>query len=111
MSPLLIDSPTWVVSSVPVPSSKITWSGLALISQSEFPIFSIVTVISTISDYHKLAEELKIYRGSTSMKFRKYMSAKAFSVTAYYDSVVSSWLNNQLNIKFPEKKTVHGKLI
>ena len=39
------------------------------------------------------------------------MSAKAFGLTAYYDSVVSNWLNNQLNIKFPEKKTVHGKLI
>ena len=39
------------------------------------------------------------------------MSAKAFSLTAYYDSVVSNWLNNQLNIKFPQKETVHGKLI
>ena len=39
------------------------------------------------------------------------MSAKAFSVTAYYDSVVSNWLNNQLNIKFPEKETIHGKLV
>ena len=39
------------------------------------------------------------------------MSAKAFNLTAYYDSVVSNWLNNQLGIKFPEKKTIHGKLI
>ena len=39
------------------------------------------------------------------------MSAKAFGLTAYYDSVVSNWFNNQLNIKFPEKKTVHGKLL
>ena len=39
------------------------------------------------------------------------MSAKAFSLTAYYDSVISNWLNNQLDIKFPEKKTIHGKLI
>ena len=39
------------------------------------------------------------------------MSAKAFGLTAYYDSVVSNWLNNELNIKFPEKKTVYGKLI
>jgi len=39
------------------------------------------------------------------------MSAKAFSLTAYYDSVISNWLNNLLNIKFPEKKTIHGKLI
>ena len=73
--------------------------------------FNDVTVISNIDDYLHLAKELKINKGSTSIKFRKYMSAKAFSVTAYYDSVVSNWLNNQLNIKFPVKKTVHGKLI
>ena len=73
--------------------------------------FNDVTVISNVDDYLQLAKELKINKGSTSIKFRKYMSAKAFSVTAYYDSVVSNWLNNQLNIKFPRKKTVHGKLI
>ena len=39
------------------------------------------------------------------------MSAKAFSLTAYYDSVVSNWLNDKFNIKFPEKKTIHGKLV
>jgi len=73
--------------------------------------FNDVTVVSNIDDYFQLAKELKINKGSTSIKFRKYMSAKAFGVTAYYDSVVSNWLNNQLNIKFPGKKTVHGKLI
>ena len=73
--------------------------------------FNDVAIVSNIDDYFQLAKELKINKGSTSIKFRKYMSAKAFGVTAYYDSVVSSWLNNQLNIKFPEKKTVHGKLI
>ncbi|SVB11109.1 uncharacterized protein METZ01_LOCUS163963 [marine metagenome] len=73
--------------------------------------FNDVAVISNINDYFHLVKELKINKGSTSIKFRKFMSAKAFGLTAYYDSVVSNWLNNQLNIKFPEKKTVHGKLI
>ena len=73
--------------------------------------FNDVTVVSNIDDYFQLSKELEINKGSTSIKFRKYMSAKAFGVTAYYDSVVSNWLNNQLNIKFPGKKTVHGKLI
>ena len=73
--------------------------------------FNDVTVISNINDYTLLAKELKINHGSTSIKFRKFMSAKAFSLTAYYDSIISNWLNNQLGIKFPEKKTVHGKLI
>ena len=73
--------------------------------------FNDVTVISSIDDYKMLVKELKSNKGSTSIKFRKIMSAKAFSFTAYYDSVVSNWLNNQLNIKFPEKETIHGKLI
>jgi len=73
--------------------------------------FNDVTIISNISDYDKLAKELKINKGSTSIKFRKFMSAKAFGLTAYYDSTISNWLNNQFNIKFPERKTIHGKLI
>ena len=73
--------------------------------------FNDVIVISNINDYSQLVKELKINKGSTSIKFRKFMSAKAFGLTAYYDSVVSNWFNNQLNIKFPEKKTVYGKLI
>ena len=73
--------------------------------------FNDVTVISNIDDYSKLVKELKINKGSTSIKFRKFMSAQAFGLTAYYDSVISNWLNNQLDIKFPEKKTIHGKLI
>ena len=70
-----------------------------------------VTVISDTSDYFQLSKELKKYRGSTSIKFRKYMSSKAFNLTAYYDSVIAKWLNEQLNIQFPNKKTIHGKLI
>ncbi len=73
--------------------------------------FNDVTVISNITDYSLLAKELRINKGATSINFRKFMSAKAFSLTAYYDSIVSNWLNNQLNIKFPEKKTIHGKLM
>ena len=73
--------------------------------------FNDVTVISNIKDYSYLEKELKKNVGFTSIKFRKFMSAKAFSLTAYYDSVVSNWLNNNLNIKFPEHETIHGKLL
>ena len=73
--------------------------------------FNDVTVISNINDYSELSKELKINKGGTSFKFRKSMSAKAFSLTAYYDSVVAKYFNDQCNIKFPYKKTIHGKLI
>ena len=39
------------------------------------------------------------------------MGAKAFSLTAYYDSVISNWINDRLGIKFSEKKTIHGRII
>ena len=39
------------------------------------------------------------------------MSSKAFALTAYYDSVLSNFLNKELNIKFPYIKTMHGRLI
>ena len=71
--------------------------------------FNDVTVISNINDYSQLVKELKNNEGSTSLKFRKFMSGKAFSLTAYNDSVISNWMNSQLNIKFPEHKTIHGK--
>lgn len=72
--------------------------------------FNDVVVISNINDYKKLSKELTVNRGATSIQFRKLMSSKAFGLTAYYDSIISNWLNSELKIKFPEKKTIHGKL-
>ena len=66
--------------------------------------FNDVAVISDFTDYYRLKKELIIHKGSTSIEFRKIMAVKAFNLTAYYDSVISNWLNNQFNIKFPEKK-------
>ena len=73
--------------------------------------FNDVAVISDTDDYSLLAKEILANKGATSIKFRKLMSARAFSLTAYYDSVISNWLNSKLNIKFSKKKTIHGKLI
>ena len=73
--------------------------------------FSDIAVVSNINDYSLLSKELKKNRGSTSLNFRKVMSAKAFDLTAYYDSTIASWLNNELKIKYSDKKTIHGKLI
>ena len=70
-----------------------------------------VAIISDITDYRKLIHELKNNNGSTSIKFRRLMSAKAFALTSQYDSVISSWLNKKLNIKFPKIKTIQGRLL
>ena len=73
--------------------------------------FQDVAVITNINDYFEFANEIKKNRGSTSLKFRKVMSAKGFGLTAHYDSIISNWLNNHMNIKFPEKYTISGKLL
>tara|TARA_Y100000590_G_scaffold327907_1_gene372272 strand:- start:8620 stop:10161 length:1542 start_codon:yes stop_codon:yes gene_type:complete len=73
--------------------------------------FNDVTIISNINDYSHLVKELKKNKGSTTSEFREHMSAKAFSSTAYYDSIISNWLNDKLNIKYPEKKVIYGKLV
>jgi len=72
--------------------------------------FNDVTVISSINDYYKVVNELETNNGCTSLGFRQQMAAKAFSLTAYYDSVISNWFNDKLKIKFPEKKTIYGEL-
>ena len=72
--------------------------------------FNDVTSICNISDYLQFVSELKKYKGSTSIKFRKFMASKTFNLTAYYDSIVANWFNDQLNIKFPDRKTIYGKL-
>ena len=43
------------------------------------------------------------------MKFRERMAAKAFNLVAYYDSLISGWFDEKLNISFPEYKTFFGR--
>ena len=70
-----------------------------------------VTVITDIEDYPELIKELNRYKGKTTLDFRKKMASKAFSLTAYYDAIVSEWFHRDIGIKFPERKTFFGKKI
>ena len=69
-----------------------------------------VTVITSSDYYDDLINELKKNKGSTSLKFRKKMSQNAFLETAYYDSVISKYLNKSSNVNFPQKKIIIGNL-
>ncbi|RPH01385.1 MAG: bifunctional phosphoribosylaminoimidazolecarboxamide formyltransferase/IMP cyclohydrolase PurH [Candidatus Pelagibacter sp. TMED153] len=68
-----------------------------------------VTVITDKNDYKGLINEIKKNNGKTTLKFREIMSSKAFGSTAYYDSMVSNWFNQNLKIKFPERKIISGR--
>ena len=70
-----------------------------------------VTVITSNKQYLDLINELKINKGTTSLKFRKRMSQIAFAETAYYDSIISNYFNKISNTHFPQKKIIYGNLI
>ena len=63
-----------------------------------------VVVITSTDQYSELINQLKVYKGSTSLIFRKKMSQLAFNQTAYYDAVISNYFNKISNINFPKKK-------
>ena len=71
--------------------------------------FKYVSIVTEHKDYNLLISEMRKYDGETSLEFREKMASKAFSLTAYYDSIISNWLNKKLSIKFPDTKTFHGR--
>ena len=70
-----------------------------------------VTVVTSPGQYKDLINEIEKNKGSTSIDFRIKMSLEAFSETAYYDAVISNYLNNKNNNGFPKKKIIYGNLI
>jgi len=70
-----------------------------------------VAVITSSNQYEALITELEYNKGSTSIEFREKMSLEAFSETAYYDAVISSFFNKIKKINFPKKKVFYGNLI
>ncbi len=73
--------------------------------------FEDVTVITSSNQYGELIQELKKYKGSTSLNFREELSRIAFTETAYYDSVISNYFNKKTNTVFPKKKVFHANLV
>ena len=70
-----------------------------------------VTVITALNQYEELIEELKKNKGSTSLEFREKLSRIAFTETAYYDSVISDYMNKKNDVIFPKKKIFHTNLV
>jgi phosphoribosylaminoimidazolecarboxamide formyltransferase / IMP cyclohydrolase len=71
--------------------------------------FKNVLIVTNKNDYLDLINEIERNKGKTSLKFREYMSSKAFGLTAYYDAMIANWFNQKLKIKFPERKTIFGR--
>jgi len=50
-----------------------------------------VAIVTDPEDYAALLNELKTLGGSTSLELRKRLAAKAYALTAAYDSTISQW--------------------
>ena len=72
--------------------------------------FKNVLIITQKTDYKNLINELNKNKGYINQSFRELMASKAFSLTSYYDSMISHWFNNKTKVKFPERKTFFGKI-
>ncbi len=71
--------------------------------------FKNVLIITNKNDYGSLSKEIIKNNGFTTLEYREQMASKAFGLTAYYDSLISSWFNRKLKIQFPERVTIFGK--
>jgi phosphoribosylaminoimidazolecarboxamide formyltransferase/IMP cyclohydrolase len=70
-----------------------------------------VTIVTDPADYDELIAELERNDGATSLEFRKRMAAKAFALTAAYDSMISQWFAfGDQQQRFPESWTFSSKL-
>ncbi len=59
-----------------------------------------VTIVVDPQDYKDVIQRLQ--DGTLDEAYRRQLAAKAFSLTAYYDGIISSYFNAQLGNKFPE---------
>jgi phosphoribosylaminoimidazolecarboxamide formyltransferase/IMP cyclohydrolase len=57
------------------------------------------------ADYNEVLGQLQ-KSGETTLETRKKLATKAFSHTAYYDSLISNYLNEQNNITVPSQLTL-----
>lgn len=60
--------------------------------------YSDVTVISSPSDYPALLKELAENNGKTSLKFRESLLLKAFQRTSSYDTSITNYFLNHMNV-------------
>lgn len=61
-----------------------------------------VCIIVDNTDFDLLIEEIES-TGSVSLATREVLAAKAFSHTAYYDGLISTWFNLKTGRKFPNE--------
>ncbi len=70
-----------------------------------------VTVIVDVADYDDVLADLKKNKGATSYELRQQLAATAYARTAAYDTAISTWFANDLEIKAPRRQSFSGTLV
>ncbi len=58
--------------------------------------FENVVVVTNPADYARVLADMQVNNGAVSYELRKALAAEAFSLTARYDSTISTWLTGQV---------------
>jgi phosphoribosylaminoimidazolecarboxamide formyltransferase/IMP cyclohydrolase len=69
-----------------------------------------VTIVTDPADYPKLIDTLTANDGSTPYRFRQELAAKAYARTAAYDSAISGWFADALELEAPTWRAFGGQL-
>ncbi|TWF46598.1 bifunctional phosphoribosylaminoimidazolecarboxamide formyltransferase/IMP cyclohydrolase [Neorhizobium alkalisoli] len=69
-----------------------------------------VAIVTDPSDYAELVAALDTNNGETEYAFRQKLAAKAYARTAAYDTAISNWFAEALNIATPQYRTIGGIL-
>ncbi|WP_313606352.1 bifunctional phosphoribosylaminoimidazolecarboxamide formyltransferase/IMP cyclohydrolase [Rhizobium sp.] len=69
-----------------------------------------VAIVTDPADYVSLIEALKTNGGETEYAFRQKLAAKAYARTAAYDTAISNWFAEALEIETPAYRTIGGVL-
>ncbi len=69
-----------------------------------------VAIVTDPADYAPLVEALKVNGGETEYAFRQKLAAKAYARTAAYDTAISNWFAEALEIETPAYRTIGGVL-
>lgn len=69
-----------------------------------------VAIVTDPSDYAGVIEALNANDGQTPYAFRQKLAAKAYARTAAYDTAISNWFAEALDIATPQYRTIGGIL-
>jgi phosphoribosylaminoimidazolecarboxamide formyltransferase/IMP cyclohydrolase len=69
-----------------------------------------VAIVTDPSDYAELIAALDANNGETEYAFRQKLAAKAYARTAAYDTAISNWFAEALDIATPQYRTIGGIL-